>query len=97
MIVRKLNEAGRVLPKEKTQRMKSGYVILSPEEEIGEHITEQREELIIFLEGKAKVISAGKEVEVKAPVAVYIEPEDKHNVINIGKEKLKYVYVVAFV
>ncbi len=97
MIVKKLSEAGRVLPKEKAQRMKSGYVILDPQEEIGEHITDQREELIVFLEGQAKVVSEGEEAKIEAPAVVYIEPEKKHNVVNIGEDKLKYVYTVAFV
>ena len=97
MLVKKLDKAGRVLPREQARRLKSGYVILAPGEEIGEHITEKREELIIFLTGSARVVCEQEETVIAAPAAVYIEPERKHNVINVGKEELKYVYAVAFV
>lgn len=97
MFVKKLEEPGRVLAKEDAIRMKSGYVVLAPDEEIGEHVTGKREELIVMIEGEAKVVCEGKEEQVVAPAAVYIEPEKKHNVINVGKSELKYVYTVAFV
>lgn len=97
MIVKKLENPGRVLPKEKAVKMKSGLVVLAPGEEVGEHVTEAREELIIFLKGKAEVFSESEKSEVEAPAAVYIEPEKKHNVINAGEGELRYVYTVAFI
>ena len=97
MIIKKLENPGRVLPKEKARVIKSGYVILKKGEEIGEHITDKREELIVLFQGEAKIVCEGRESIVEAPSAIYIEPEKKHNVINAGDMDLKYVYTVAFI
>ena len=79
-----------------TAGLRSGYVRLKPKEEIGHHSTESKEEVLVILEGKAKVcfdrnpsiLSAGNSF-------VYIPPHTGHNVINVGNTVLKYIYIVT--
>ncbi len=76
--------------------LRSGLVTLKPRESIGEHKTENKEEVIIILEGSA-VIYHGKNKRIKAPpnTFVYIPPETVHNVKNSGSKTLRYIYVTA--
>lgn len=78
-----------------TRRMKAGKVRLGPGEEIGEHLTKDREEIIIVLKGTASLIMDGKSIEVQEGETQFIEEGKKHNVMNSGKEDLEYVYVVC--
>ena len=77
-------------------KMKSGVVVLKPGEEVGCHNTNTKEELIIVLEGSAKVEIESKPFEqVEPDSAVYIPPNTQHNIINPGTETLRYIYVVS--
>lgn len=79
-----------------TVRMKAGHVCLKSGESIGEHVTDKREEIILVLEGEAKITCAGHDALLaRANSVAYIPPEMKHNVTNVGKAELRYVYVVA--
>ena len=79
-----------------TLRLKAGSVILKPGESVGEHTTENREEIVIFLEGKAEVIVEGNDPTViEGRNAAYIPPHTVHNIKNIGKDHLKYVFAVT--
>lgn len=80
----------------KTAAFRSGQVLLNPGEAIGEHSTKNKEELIIIFEGTAEVsfdklpsCTAGKNS------ITYIPPHTTHNVKNIGKQSLKYIYIVC--
>ena len=95
MIIKKLEERGRVIAPPDSGVMKSGCVVLKPGEEVGEHMTENKEELIVVLQGKAKVISDGKSVEAGENTAVYIKSGKLHNVINDSGAVLRYIYVTA--
>ncbi len=78
--------------------MKSGYVTLKPGESVGLHKTEAREEMIIFLEGKAQVYLGGKpKVFVQEKQVLYIPPHTEHDIKNSGEKDLHYVYVVSAV
>lgn len=90
-----LNKAGKLVEPPETQNMKSGFVVLKSGQEIGEHITENREELIVILEGSGEAIVESKKFGLKKGQVAYIEKNKKHNIINIGKTDLKYVYVVS--
>ena len=85
-----------VLKAGSAQTMKAGLIRLNPGEEIGEHTTETREELIIILEGEGEVFTeqCGRR-RVRAGQAAYNPPGTLHNVINTGATTLRYVYVVA--
>ncbi|HXZ31656.1 MAG TPA: cupin domain-containing protein [Terriglobales bacterium] len=79
-----------------TVTMKSGYVVLPPGKSVGKHSTEQKEEILIVLEGQGEMIfSNGSKLPVKANTALYCPPQTEHNVSNTGTGVLRYVYVVA--
>ncbi len=75
--------------------MKSSRVILAPGEEIGEHITDKREELIIILKGSAILTNGGGRIILNAGDARFVGEGVRHNVKNESKEPLEYVYVVS--
>ena len=92
-----MNTESLIKPPE-SKALKGGRVILLPGEEIGEHKTDKREELIIVLKGTA-TLTKGKEPEetivLKAGETHYIKEDVFHNVKNTSDEELKYVYVVS--
>ena len=77
-----------------TNVIKAGRVKLSPEEDVGEHITEKREELIIVLKGVATLYIDSNSVELNEGETYYIEEGKKHNVVNNTTNALEYIYVV---
>jgi len=76
----------------------SGLVTLKSKESIGLHNTQNKEEALIILQGQAQV-SYGKhsKIKVKNNFFVYIPPNTNHDLKNIGKGVLKYVYLTACV
>ena len=74
----------------------SGLVTLKSKESIGLHNTQNKEEVLIILQGQAQV-SSGKHsrIKVKKNFFVYIPPQTDHDLKNIGKTVLKYVYITA--
>ncbi len=80
-----------------TIRMKSGMVSLAPGESVGVHNTDNKEELIIVLEGEGKMIFDGFEsVKLTIGENAYCPPFTEHNIINTDTKTLKYVYIVSF-
>jgi len=80
----------------KTIGLRAGLVTLKPQELIGEHKTENKEEAIIILKGSA-TIHFGKNKKLKAAqnTFVFIPCETLHNVENSGSKILQYVYVTT--
>lgn len=80
-----------------TMGIKSGHVILKPGENVGEHVTEAKEEVIIVLKGKAMVLCGNDDEPIVAfeRSVVYVPPETAHDVKNIGGDILEYIYVTA--
>lgn len=77
-----------------TQGLKAGLVALRPGESIGLHSTEEKREIIIILEGKAKIYYGKRNVfPLKEQAFIFLPPHTPHNVENIGKGLLKYVYI----
>jgi mannose-6-phosphate isomerase-like protein (cupin superfamily) len=77
-------------------KMKSGLVILAPGKSVGEHSTEQNEELLVVFEGQGEMtFKDGSKLPVKANSAIYCPPQTEHNVTNTGNDNLRYVYVVS--
>jgi mannose-6-phosphate isomerase-like protein (cupin superfamily) len=76
--------------------LRSGAVILRPEESVGEHTTDQREEAIVILEGTAE-ISLGRQAPLNAEkdYIVYIPPNTPHDVKNTGTDLLRYIYITS--
>ena len=80
----------------KAYGLASGFVVLKPKESVGLHNTKNKEEALIILQGQAQ-ISYGNNSRIKAQknTFVYIPPKTNHNLRNIGKDLLKYVYLTA--
>ena len=75
--------------------IKSGYVLLHKGEEVGEHETIDKEEVIYIIEGEATVTIEGNREMAEAGSMLYIPPHKKHNIKNESDEVVKYIYVVS--
>jgi mannose-6-phosphate isomerase-like protein (cupin superfamily) len=81
-----------------TYGIKSGHILLGPGNSVGEHTTDVKEEVIIITRSKAQLICSGDNpVTVTTENIIYIPPETRHDIRNIGEDVLEYVYVVASV
>jgi len=79
-----------------TVRMKSGMVSLESGESVGVHNTDNKEELIIVLEGKGEMVFDDfNSVKLSIGENAYCPPFTEHNIINTNNKTLKYVYVVS--
>ncbi len=81
--------------KPETHGMKAGRVRLKAGESVGEHNTEAKEELIIFLSGSGEFITEGKSIPIGKGKITYVPPRTNHDVRNTGKKPLVYVYCVS--
>ena len=83
--------------KPQTFGMKSGRVHLNTGEDCGQHSTEEKEEMLIFLSGRGLAVIGDNEekIEIGSGKISYIPPHTIHNIINIGTEPLIYIYCVA--
>ena len=98
MIVRDLTKSKsstRILSPPKAQKLKAGFVILKPGENVGKHKTTKKEELLIILEGEAVVVYESQENQVKEGQVAFIPENIEHDVRNDTDKILKYLYVVA--
>lgn len=94
MLTRPIKDAGRLLGSADGHQFRSGYVILEPGKEVGAHSTAEGEEILVILDGTARVTCAGEVEEVAAQSIVIIPPYTPHNVSNESYKLLKYVYIV---
>lgn len=78
-----------------SRNIKSGFVLLHKGDAIGEHITENKEEVLYIIEGKATIEIEGNIEYAEPGSMVYIPPHSKHNVKNESDEDVKYIYVVS--
>jgi len=76
--------------------MESGYVVTMPGQSGGRHSTKNYEEVLVVLAGTGEMrLTAGKALLLRPYVAAYCPPRTEHDVVNTGKEPLRYVYVAA--
>lgn len=79
-----------------TYGMKSGRVYLKVGEDCGQHSTEQREEMLVFLSGQGLLLIGEKDrLQVGEGKVSYIPPNTVHNVKNTGSKPLVYIYCLA--
>lgn len=78
-----------------SRSLKGGRVKLKPGEEIGWHTTDQREELIIPVKGKATVKIKEENIKLGPGQTYYVPEGIKHNVTNQENKELEYIYVVS--
>lgn len=88
-------ETQSLLKPPESRVLKSGRVKLAPGEEIGEHVTDKREELVVVLRGTATVEKEGEEIELKQGETHFIKEGVKHNIRNNSDQELEYVYIVS--
>jgi mannose-6-phosphate isomerase-like protein (cupin superfamily) len=93
ILVKKIGEAGPLVSAMESRQLRSGYVMLGPGEDVGEHSTGAGEELIVLLEGTAKILADGETRSVNAPSIVMVPAGTRHNVRNGAEVLLRYVYV----
>ncbi len=82
--------------KPQTCGMRSGRVYLAPGQACGQHSTENKEEVLVFLSGRGELL-IGEEgsFQVGQGKVSYIPPHTGHDVKNTGAEPLVYIYCVA--
>lgn len=95
MLVKRLEKAGALVSRLDSKQLRSGYVMLEPGNDVGEHKTEDGEELILIVDGKAEIMINGQREIVESPCVSLIPAKTIHNVKNISTTLLKYVYVVV--
>jgi mannose-6-phosphate isomerase-like protein (cupin superfamily) len=78
-----------------TGGMRSGRVVLKAGEAMHRHSTNANEELLVFLQGKARVLLGNETVAMEAGQVLYIPPKTEHEVHNDGPDELRYIYTVA--
>jgi len=79
-----------------TAGMKAGHVRLQPGENIGEHSTAEREEVLVILKGKGEaVIGKGEVFKIEKDAALYIPPKTGHDIKNTGLEILEYIFITS--
>ena len=77
---------------------RSGCVILRESESIGEHSTDNSEEIIIILEGEGELyINGHDKIYIEKDTAVYVPPHTIHDVKNAARRCLKYVFITCSV
>ena len=92
-----INNYQRILNGEKDSSVfHSGLVTLGINDSVGEHNTENYEEMIIVLEGEGTLIINEKETfHLKFGTIGYCPPYIKHDVVNTGVSYLKYIYIAV--
>ena len=78
MIIKKLDKSDSILKPPVSERLKAGFVVLKPGEEMPEHKTSGKEEILIILEGKAE-IDVEDEKEIVSDYNCVFIPRDKNH------------------
>ncbi len=78
-----------------TAGMRSGRVVLKPGQAMHRHSTKGNEEILLFLQGRARVVLGQQPLALEAGQALYVPPATEHEVVNDGTEELRYVFTVA--
>lgn len=95
MFVKPLTTGESIFKPPFSKKLKVGYVTLQKNQEIGEHTTTDKEEVLFIIEGTANVKVANEQQEVTAGHLIYIPPETLHNIVNHHSSPLKYLYLVG--
>lgn len=76
--------------------MESGAVSLAPHASVGAHDTEDYEELLVPLEGRGELRIDGRPPLALSPgLVAYTPPHTRHDVVNTGDARFRYIYVAA--
>ena len=79
-----------------TRGIKAGHVLLGPGENVGEHTTKDREEVIVVLNGRGEA-KIGKDsiIDIEKDFVLYIPPQTNHDIKNTSQDILRYVFITA--
>lgn len=82
---------------QQTHRTKCGRVFLEPGQSCGQHSTQGREEILVFLagNGRATIGPEHETVDIGLGKIAYIPPYTVHDIENTGAEALIYVFIVT--
>jgi quercetin dioxygenase-like cupin family protein len=79
-----------------TKGYRSGFVILQKGQSMHEHSTERYEETLVILAGEGEALFSGHPaIALKEGCLLYVPPDTRHSVKNVGEGPLKYIYLVA--
>jgi len=94
LFVKRLEKPEAVVSRAQSSQLHAGFVVLESGKEVGEHSTEDGEELIVVVEGKGEVTSEGRTEKIEAPCVVLVPAHTAHNIRNRSKGLLKYLYAL---
>ncbi len=79
--------------------LKAGRVYLEAGQDCHWHSTEDKEELLVFLEGSgiAMIESEDQSFEVSQGQIAFIPPDTRHNIKNTSNKLLVYIFCVSSV
>ena len=88
-------EYARIVKPPVSQMLKSGVVTLRPGESVGEHVTKEREEVLVVLEGDVVLKNEAEEIPLAAGQTYFIPEGKTHDVSNTGVVPARYLFAVA--
>jgi putative monooxygenase len=62
---------------------------------VPEHKHENEEEVMYFISGQGKFITADEEIDLAPGICVYNPPGAMHKIVNTGDEDLEFVWIYA--
>lgn len=95
MNIIKLDKTKSLIKPPVSKKLKSGFVVLKKGEEIGWHSTENKEEMVVVIKGKATLLINNSSHQIISGNVVYIPPNTGHNVKNNYTSDLKYIYITT--
>jgi len=84
-----------LVPGKDTINIKSGCVTLGASSSVGEHNTDEREEVLFILAGEAEILCDGRSIKAGEGEMFYIPPRTRHDVKNVGNGLLRYIFLVV--
>jgi quercetin dioxygenase-like cupin family protein len=79
----------------KVQGFSSGIQVIAPGCHIREHQHGAEQELLLFFEGRGKVLVNGVEHPVRPGTTAYLGPWNKHKIVNDSQADLKMLWVLV--
>ncbi|MBU0707595.1 cupin domain-containing protein [Patescibacteria group bacterium] len=89
------NQSESIIKPPNSTKIKAGLVVLQPGQDVGEHITTNREEIIVVLEGTATAVIKDEAKILEEKDCCYIPNNTVHNIKNQANTILKYYYIVS--
>jgi mannose-6-phosphate isomerase-like protein (cupin superfamily) len=70
-----------------------GVMLVKSGESMGAHGHMETEEAFFFLQGSGKMVVNDCEYDATVGDVFYIEPQEKHDIVNTGEEDIKVVFI----